>query len=304
MNTCQKKFSHWLGGVCVVPDGVCITAGYSQMKKDSVVAVFIQFYTNYISLRVSVTNLPNSIGSVQRLHDDIGLVPVILTAGVCTKPTILAQSECSHMTIPSAGGRDLNLVNIIYSVQHSNHVNDVHEVDCLVLRCLRLISALTAVTINCALLSPSSRFFSKSVTTSCGKRAFSCCDLLLVELVAITESPYDCCDSVYANKNAMKGLKCDSLRGNVKSNGAIHHMATPRSATHTIEAFNHNVNWSNTMAMYKSTQTHPKFKWRFFSCQQSRYFTVEARSEQEVRSMLPDAPCLFSARIRQGVNHA
>ncbi|WP_346658471.1 host cell division inhibitor Icd-like protein [Morganella morganii] len=91
----------------------------------------------------------------------------------------------------------------------------------------------------------------------------------------------------------MKGLKCDSLRGNVKSDGAIHHMATPRSATHTIEAFNHNVNWSNTMAMYKSTQTHPKFKWRFFSCQQSRYFTVEARSEQEARSMLPDAPCLF-----------
>lgn len=47
-----------------------------------------------------------------------------------------------------------------------------------------------------------------------------------------------------------------------------------------------------------------KFLWRFFSCQQSRYLTVEARSEQEARSMLPDAPCLFSARIRQGVNHA
>ncbi|ETO44527.1 host cell division inhibitor Icd-like protein [Morganella sp. EGD-HP17] len=57
------------------------------------------------------------------------------------------------------------------------------------------------------------------------------------------------------------------------------------------------------MAMYKSTQTHPKFKWRFFSCQQSRYLTVEARSEQEARSMLPDAPCLFSARFRQGVSH-
>ncbi|WP_193830565.1 host cell division inhibitor Icd-like protein [Morganella morganii] len=51
------------------------------------------------------------------------------------------------------------------------------------------------------------------------------------------------------------------------------------------------------------TPSHPKFLWRFFSCQQSRYFTVEARSEQEARSMLPDAPCLFSARIRQGVKH-
>ncbi|WNP29082.1 host cell division inhibitor Icd-like protein [Morganella morganii] len=57
------------------------------------------------------------------------------------------------------------------------------------------------------------------------------------------------------------------------------------------------------MAMYKSTQTHPKFKWRFFSCQQSRYFTVEARSEQEARSMLPDAPCLFSARLRQSLQN-
>lgn len=76
-------------------------------------------------------------------------------------------------------------------------------------------------------------------------------------------------------------------------------LATPRSARDTIEAFNHNVKRSNTMAMYKSTQTHLKFKWRFFSCQQSKYFSVEASSEQEARSMLPDSPCLFSARIRQ-----
>ncbi|MCU6377629.1 host cell division inhibitor Icd-like protein [Morganella morganii] len=56
--------------------------------------------------------------------------------------------------------------------------------------------------------------------------------------------------------------------------------------------------------MATPAQTHPKFKWRFFSCQQSRYFTVEARSEQEARSMQPDAPCLFSARVRQEVRHA
>ncbi|EKT61323.1 putative transcriptional regulator [Providencia sneebia DSM 19967] len=51
------------------------------------------------------------------------------------------------------------------------------------------------------------------------------------------------------------------------------------------------------MAMYKSTQTHPKFIWRFFSCQQFKYFTVTAHTEQEARSLLPDSPCLFSARI-------
>lgn len=214
-----------------------------------------------------VTRLPNNIG----LPDYIGLV-----------------KYCQS----SIGGWDLNLVN------------DVHSVDCLALRCLRLISAFTAVTINCALLSPSSRFLSKSATTSCGKRAFSCCDLLLIELVAISESPYSWCDSVYAKINVIKGLKCDSLRGNFISVGAIHQIATPRSARNTIEAFNHNVKWSNTMAMYKSTQTHPKFKWRFFSCQQSKYFSVEASNEKEARSLLPDSPCLFSARIRQEGDHA
>ncbi|HCN44177.1 MAG TPA: hypothetical protein DIS95_17520 [Proteus vulgaris] len=175
-----------------------------------------------------------------------------------------------------------------------------YSFDCLALRCLRLISVFTAVTINCALLSPSSKFFSKSATTSCGKRAFSCWDLLLVELVAITRSPCDWCDSVYAKKNARKGLKCDSLGDKFKSKGAIHQKATPRSATNTIEAFNHNVNRSNTMAMYKSTQTRPKFLWRFFSCQQFKYFIVIASNEQEARSMLPDSPCLFSARFAEG----
>lgn len=76
--------------------------------------------------------------------------------------------------------------------------------------------------------------------------------------------------------------------------------STPRSATNTIEAFNHNVIRGNTMAMYKSTQTRPKFLWRFFSCQQFKYFIVIASSEQEARSMLPDSPCLFSARFAEG----
>ncbi|WP_231039398.1 host cell division inhibitor Icd-like protein [Proteus terrae] len=56
--------------------------------------------------------------------------------------------------------------------------------------------------------------------------------------------------------------------------------------------------------MATPAQTHPKFIWRFFSCQQFKYFTVEATSEQEARSLLPDSPCVFSARIRQEVAHA
>ncbi|HAF9604511.1 TPA: ash family protein [Salmonella enterica] len=49
----------------------------------------------------------------------------------------------------------------------------------------------------------------------------------------------------------------------------------------------------------------PLFVWRFFSCQQSTYHTVTATSEREARAQLPDAPCLFAARIRlEGVCHA
>ncbi|WP_431355337.1 host cell division inhibitor Icd-like protein [Providencia rettgeri] len=77
----------------------------------------------------------------------------------------------------------------------------------------------------------------------------------------------------------------------------------PIGAENTYRASNHNVKRGNTMAMYKSTQTHPKFLWRFFSCQQFKYFLVEATNEQEARSMLPDSPCIFSARICQGVIH-
>lgn len=40
------------------------------------------------------------------------------------------------------------------------------------------------------------------------------------------------------------------------------------------------------------------FVWRFFSCQTRKYHTVTARTETEARSLLPDSPCLFSARIR------
>ncbi|OIN32185.1 hypothetical protein AO411_2028745 [Salmonella enterica subsp. enterica serovar Sarajane] len=49
----------------------------------------------------------------------------------------------------------------------------------------------------------------------------------------------------------------------------------------------------------------PLFVWRFFSCQQSTYHTVTATSEHEARLQLPDAPCLFAARIRtEEVRHA
>ncbi|EJG9304502.1 host cell division inhibitor Icd-like protein [Shigella sonnei] len=178
----------------------------------------------------------------------------------------------------------------------------------------RLISPLTAVTINCALLSPSSKFFSKSATTSCGNLAFNCCDLLFVEPVAITESSLSWCDSVYTKKISEKGLKCDSLADRLKTDGAMHQITTPRSGgTHAGRLTTNDSN-SIEVAMRNHT-THPqgrdshnlnKYIWRFIalSTAQPRVITIEATSEQEARQQSP-AGCVmvFAARIRQEVCH-
>ncbi|HHQ6001522.1 TPA: host cell division inhibitor Icd-like protein [Morganella morganii] len=237
---------------------------------------------------------------------------------------VKAEYHCSYLSIESqicnssgnkkgstANATSLNCIFLKYQLNQSIHYSvsrcwrKVQLPDCLALRCLRLISAFAAVTRKPAVLSPSSFSISISFITSCGIRTVVICDFAFFAPVAITDTPYVWCISVYAKKTILKALKCISLDASFKSKSEIHlEKQNPDNAENTGGVSNHNVNWSNTMAMYKSTQTHPKFKWRFFSCQQSRYLTVEARSEQEARSMLPDAPCLFSARIRQGVNHA
>ncbi|HCP1393568.1 TPA: host cell division inhibitor Icd-like protein [Escherichia coli] len=179
----------------------------------------------------------------------------------------------------------------------------------------RLISPLTAVTINCALLSPSSKFFSKSATTSCGNLAFNCCDLLFVEPVAITESSLSWCDSVYTKKISEKGLKCDSLTDRLKTDGAMHQTTTPRSGGTLAGRLTTNDSKIIEVAMLNHT-THPqgrdshnlnKYIWRFIalSTAQPRVIHIEATSEQEARQQSP-AGCVmvFAARIRQEVRHA
>lgn len=236
-----------------------VTNSYAQKKKDSVQAVLIQRH----SLE-QVSRLPNNI----RLPDYIGLV-----------------KYCQS----SIGGWDLNLVN------------NVHSVDCLTLRCLRLISSRIAVTINCASLSFSCFRVSIASNTSSGTLAVFWRDLLFNVPVAIVYSLSFKWESLYLFLINKKHLKCKSLNSKVQVTLIYLVLKTtkPYQCSNTNRASNHNVKRSNTMAMYKSTQTHPKFKWRFFSCQQSKYFSVEASNEKEARSMLPDSPCLFSARIRQ-----
>lgn len=148
-----------------------------------------------------------------------------------------------------------------------------------------------------------------SSSNSCGKRMFFFSDLLFILPVAMNtkslsrlfvRTPYykkSLINSVDMYTHFILWWVYTIYSCGCKNNNA------PK-CWNTFEAFNHNVIRGNTMAMYKSTQTHPKFLWRFFSCQQSKYFSVEANNEQEARSMLPDSPCLFSARIRQGANRA
>ncbi|EHP7040645.1 host cell division inhibitor Icd-like protein [Escherichia coli] len=199
---------------------------------------------------------------------------------------------------------------------YSHHgAGDGYSCSLALRRWRRLISPLTAVTINCALLSPSSKFFSKSATTSCGNLAFNCCDLLFVEPVAITESSLSWCDSVYTKKISEKGLKCDSLADRLKTNGAMHQATTPRSGgTHAGRL---TTNDSNSIeAAMRNHTIHPqgrdsynlnKYIWRFIalSTAQPRVIHIVATSEQEARQQSP-AGCVmvFAARIRQGVCHA
>ncbi|EJD9584960.1 host cell division inhibitor Icd-like protein, partial [Escherichia coli] len=181
---------------------------------------------------------------------------------------------------------------------YSHHgAGDGYSCSLALRRWRRLISPLTAVTINCALLSPSSKFFSKSATTSCGNLAFNCCDLLFVEPVAITESSLSWCDSVYTKKISEKGLKCDSLADRLKTNGAMHQATTPRSGgTHAGRL---TTNDSNSIeAAMRNYTRHPqgrdsynlnKYIWRFIalSTAQPRVITIEATSEQEARQQSP-----------------
>ncbi|EMF3491511.1 host cell division inhibitor Icd-like protein [Salmonella enterica] len=92
----------------------------------------------------------------------------------------------------------------------------------------------------------------------------------------------------------------------VPSNAGI---STPVNVTALIERGNSSGDSLNlleeavTMAT-TLTPSHPLFVWRFWSCQNATY-TTTATSEHEARAQLPDAPCLFVARIRtKGVRHA
>lgn len=199
-----------------------------------------------------------------------------------------------------------SLRGAVHSITGSNPVQ-LSGSDLAFLRCRRLISPFTAVTMNCAFVSPSSRLLSKSATTSCGKRALSCCDLLLVEPVAIPESPCARCDSVYAKKIIVKGLKCDSLACSFKNKGAIHLVsAKPGSASTLTGPLTKPLVEVTVMAELQHTQTRPKYQYRFLALSAigRNVIHITATTEREAREQSP-AGCVmvFAGRLPVEVRH-
>jgi len=189
------------------------------------------------------------------------------------------------------------------NLSHCNFYSVVDFFDSL--RWRRLISPFAAVTRNPAVLSPSCLKSSISSITSWGIRTVVICDFAFFAPVAITETPYVRCMSVYAKKIKEKGLKCISLWASLNTGGDIHlSSAKPGSARNTNRASDHKpLSEVTVMADNQSTQTRPKFTWRFLSTSE-RYPTakplviyVNASSEQEARDTMPGVTLVFAARL-------
>ncbi|EFJ5522420.1 hypothetical protein A3431_001015 [Escherichia coli] len=105
----------------------------------------------------------------------------------------------------------------------------------------RAISPRMAVTINPALLSPSSLTDSIPCITSSGTLTVVSCDFAFLLAVAISETPNHRCVSVYTKKEIQKALTCVSCAHNTKHTEMIFEIqrATPRSAGNTYGASNH-----------------------------------------------------------------
>lgn len=190
------------------------------------------------------------------------------------------------------------------------------SVSCLAfLRWRRLISPNMAVTMNCPVVSPSSFTDSIASTTSCGARACTFCDLLFTWSLCTTGLHSYMWNPVYIKNEIKKGLKWNPVGAYTGIQLMVFNtikLARPRGATNTFRASNHNVNEAYTMAYQHSTQTRPKFQYRFLALNRSDMnakpcrVSVEAPTEHDARMVLaPYFILSLAARLpAQGVCHA
>ncbi|ELZ5568964.1 host cell division inhibitor Icd-like protein [Escherichia coli] len=181
----------------------------------------------------------------------------------------------------------------------------------------RLISPRMAALINCPVLSPSSFTFSMPSIISWAIRAVTDCDFAFFGPVAMSNSLYFWCKTIYTKKNYFEGLTCKILLLYIVSYTLVMQgteTTKPGSALTLTGLLTTNDSRSIEVAMLNHI-THPqgrdshnlnKYIWRFIalSTAQPRVITIEATSEQEARQQSP-AGCVmvFAARIRHGVHH-
>ncbi|HDW2671290.1 TPA: host cell division inhibitor Icd-like protein [Escherichia coli] len=180
----------------------------------------------------------------------------------------------------------------------------------------RAISPRMAVTMNPALLSPSSFTDSMPSITSCGIRAVSDCDFAFFEPVAICNPLNESVRQYTHKKSYIKALTCKPPINKVTYTLLMQGAETtkPRTVGAVTGLLTTNDSKIIEVAMLNHT-THPqgrdshnlnKYIWRFIalSTAQPRVIHIVATSEQEARQQSP-AGCVmvFAARIRQEVHH-
>ncbi|EIN4312362.1 host cell division inhibitor Icd-like protein [Escherichia coli] len=179
----------------------------------------------------------------------------------------------------------------------------------------RAISPRMAVTMNPALLSPSSFTDSMPSKASCGIRIEICFDLSLIVFFAMCILLNKRCDSVYTKKNHKKHLTCDSVKFNL-NHTSVRGCKRQRPELFAAVAGRLTTNDRKRIEVAMRNHTiHPqgrdshnlnKYIWRFIalSTAQPRVITIVATSEQEARQQSPDGCVMvFAARIRQEVHH-
>ncbi|EFN7991920.1 host cell division inhibitor Icd-like protein [Escherichia coli] len=216
------------------------------------------------------------------------------------------RGELLHNSLRVAQNRPF-LRGAVHSITESNPVQ-LSGSDLAFLRWRRLISPRIEVTINPALLSPSSLSDSISATTSCGTRTVKSCDFAFLLEVAIPDSFDVWCVSVYAKKSYAQCLKCVSLECSFKSEGETHLTnSEARQCSNTNRASYHNVTEAYIMACIQHTQTRPKYQYRFLALSAigRNVIHITATTEREAREQSP-AGCVmvFAGRLPVEDSHA
>ncbi|HCL9716836.1 TPA: host cell division inhibitor Icd-like protein [Escherichia coli] len=180
----------------------------------------------------------------------------------------------------------------------------------------RAISPRMAVTMNPALLSPSSFTDSMPSITSCGIRAVSDCDFAFFEPVAICNPLNESVRQYTHKKSYIKALTCKPPINKVTYTLLMQGAETTKPGSALTLTGRLTTNDSKIIeAAMRNHTIHPqgrdsynlnKYIWRFIalSTAQPRVIHIVATSEQEARQQSP-AGCvmIFAARIRQGVRH-